>query len=649
MHKISKFRILINHVFLMHLKLIKNLKIRQMRQLLYITTLLFILTSCKDYLEVKTQSSFSDDVIFSDPTLTQGAIMGIYNVIGDNNSYRNRLWLHMGINTDTEFRPGASGTTPTTSVKSDDLIPLYNTNSDLADGYNNEDAANPWSRIYSGIERANLCISGIRKYGNPVEGSVMGDLLGEALTMRAFFYYDLIKWWGDVPFRTEPVNADNLYIGKTPRADIYSQIIDDLGEAEKLMFKAGTDYTNTVKRLSKDAVRGLRARICLSAAGYAMHPDASGQAEIRYTFPDENRRTELYTIARDECKAIISDGTYSLDPSFKNIFYEQCQDIETQGREAIFELPYHLNVRGRMMYWFGLQHAKDPAVNGKYKYVSTTSMGGSVNVMPSFYYDFDDADTRRDVTAQPYTVAPDVNTKSVITQQVSNITNIQLAKWRVEWSNIVVSSTEDGISPIILRYADVLLMYAEADLYLGGTDGKEYFNMVRRRAFGMPINSPSSVDLDLTLDNIKKERAFEFCGENIRKYDLERWGELKSKLDEAKSKMQRLRDGQGEYADVPQSICYKTYTIDPSDGETGLIFYGLNRNETEDKTVTDPNGGWTKIDWTNATSNGNYRLNDTWINSIYLGDPDKRQLLPIMSVIINGSQGKLSNDYGYNN
>ena len=549
----------------------------------------------------------------------------------------------MGINTDIEYRPGASGNVLTTSIKADDLIPLYGTNSDLGDGYNNADKANPYTLIYAGIERANLCIAGINKYGSPAEGSVMGHLLGEALTMRAFFYYDLIKWWGDVPFRTEPASANNMYLDKTPRAQIYDRIIEDLGKAETLMFAAGTDQTNTVKRLSKDAVRGLRARISLSAAGYAMHPDANGNAEIRYTNADASRRTELYTIARDECKAIITDGRYILDPSFKNIFYQQCQDIETHGREAIFELPYNMGVRGRNVYWFGLKRALD----NKY---TTIAMGGSVMVFPSFYYDYNDADLRRDLTVQPYQVTVvSVGNTTTIQQTVTNVTNLQLAKWRAEYCSVKISSSEDGVSPIVLRYADVLLMFAEADLYLGGTEGQEYFNKVRRRGFGQPIDAASSIDLPLTLDNLKQERAFEFCGENIRKYDLERWGELKAKMDAAKVKMQHLRDGVGEYADVPNTIYTKPYTLDAKDGELGLTFYGLKRGETDDKTVTDPAGNWTKVSWTNATSTGIVRLNDTWINSIYFGDPDQRQLLPIMSIVLSNSNGMLSNDYGYSN
>jgi len=215
-----------------------------------------------------------------------------------------------------------------------------------------------------------------------------------------------------------------------------------------------------------------------------------------------------------------------------------------------------------------------------------------------------------------------------------------------------ISGTDDGVSPIVLRYADVLLMFAEADLFLNGTEGAEYFNKVRRRAFNLPVNTASPIDLPLTLDNIKQERAYEFCGENIRKYDLERWGQLKAGIDKAETNLRALRDATGNYATVPASICYK-WTVDNTitTGERVLVIYGLQRGENDDKTVTDPTGGWTKKSWTQATTgtapNIEMYLSDGFISHMYFNNPDKRQLLPIMSQIITTSNGKLTNDYGY--
>jgi hypothetical protein len=596
------------------------------------------LSSCDSLLEVPSNSLLSDDMIFSQPDSANKGIVAIYDIIGQNNSYRNRFWLQMGLNTDIEYRSGWSTTLNDTIAvtKSDDYFALYTPTTTVPDGYSNSAADNPWNRLYQGVERSNLAIAGIRKYGKPEAGNDMGHLLGEALTMRAFFYYDLIKWWGDVPAWFKPVDQYSIYLPKTNRDTIYNHIIADLQEASTLLYAPGTKYTNTTKRLSKDAARGLLARICLSAAGYSMRPiDGTDDSEIKITV-SEDRRKELYGIARQACRDIITDGRYSLATNFKDVFYEQCQDIETHGRETIWQLPYYMGVRGRMIYNLGLPRDADGVHN-------KVTIGGQFKVMPNFYYDYDVNDTRRDITVVPYKVTKNATSGLMEQSLSSGVTGFNLGKWRAEWLKTPVAGTDDGVSPIVLRYADVLLMFAEADLYLNGNEGAQYFNQVRQRAMGANYST-----IPLTLDNIKKERAFEFCGENIRKYDLERWGELKAGLDKAKANLAALRDATGDYATVPATIYYK-YSTDNTitTGERVLTIYGLNRGETDYKTVTDPTGGWTKKLWTSAMSSGVYYLSNEFINTLYLQNPDKRQLLPIMYSIMATSNGLLKNDYGY--
>ena len=424
---------------------------------------------------------------------------------------------------------------------------------------------------------------------------------------------------------------------------IYTQIIADLQEASNLMYGPNQNYTQTTKRLSKDAARGMLARIALSAAGYSMRPIAgTDDSEIKITVTTE-KQIELYTIAREACRSIINDGNYSLASSFKQIFYDQCQDVETHGRETIWQLPYNYGLRGRMVYNFGLPRDADNVHN-------KVTIGGQFKILPYLYYDFNTADTRRDITVVPYKVTKN-STLGVMEQSISGgVTGYNIGKWRAEWMKTPISGTDDGVAPIVLRYADVLLMFAEADLFLGGSEGTEYFNKVRRRAFNVDINTTSAYDLPLTMENLKKERAFEFAGENIRKYDLIRWGELKTAIDLAKIKLANLRDAQGEYADVPQTIYYR-YNVDNTitTGERILEIYGMQRGETEVKTSTDPNGNWQKKEWTNATSSSlnEYYLSDGFINSLYHANPDKRQLLPIMRQITLVSNGLLVNDYGY--
>lgn len=615
-----------------------KLKIKYL--LVWITFSAVLFHSCEKDLDVVSKSSFTDDVIFSDPSLAEGAIMGIYNIIGETRSYITRLWPFMGMGTDIEYRPGATSTTVLTSSSGLDLIPWYDTDSNLPDGFNNA-SDDPWSVVYMGIERANLCISGLEKYGDKNDPAIR-HLLGEALTLRAFYYNDLIKWWGDVPARFEPINLETLYLPKTNRDTIYNRIIEDLKTAIPLMNSAGLQYTGTTKRLSKEAARALRARIALAAAGYSMRPVGTNDSQIIISV-SEQRRRELYEIAREECRAIIESGIYSLDKSFKNIFYEECQDIESQGREAIFQLPFNFGVRGHLLYVLGLRREADgnSATTAKHNSVSIECY---FRIIPSFFYDFDKNDTRRDVSVAPYAVKKSL-VDGVMEQTLEGVTLFNFAKYRAEWYKGKLTGSSDGISPIVFRYADVLLMFAEADLFLGGNEGAEYFNQVRRRAFGVDIFSGSAHDLPLTLENIQQERAFEFVGENVRKYDLIRWGLLKTKIDEAKQNMRDLRNGSGKYADVANSVIYyKHEIIDKTDGERGLIVYGLNRGEHEDKQATDPSGGWKQKTWVNAND-----LSDIYIDNIVHGDPDKRQILPIMNIVIVNSQGALSNDYGYNN
>ena len=130
---------------------------------------------------------------------------------------------------------------------------------------------NAYAKFYEGIERANLAIEGIRQYGDIENNPNMAHLLGEALTLRAVIYNDLIKAWGDVPARFEPNTAENLYKPRTNKDVIYKQLLADLKEAEDYCYWPNENgITSTTERVSKSFVKGLRARIALYAGGYGL-------------------------------------------------------------------------------------------------------------------------------------------------------------------------------------------------------------------------------------------------------------------------------------------------------------------------------------------------------------------------------------------
>jgi len=249
-----------------------------------------LLGSCNDTLDTPAKSAMEESVVFSTPILAEGAVMGIHQSFGETNSYRGRFLPFYGLNTDIEWYNSSENTTDDRA-----LLTAYDpkaTNSQM----NTTD--NVWAKMYEGVERANLCIQGLRTYGDVTNNKVLAQLLGEALTLRALIYADLVKAWGDVPARFQPVAKMEVYIAKSDRDVIYKQIIADLGEAEDLVaWPNETTVTQSVERVNKAFVKGLRARICLAAAGYSQRPDGV----IRRSTDPELTVEKLYPIVKQEC------------------------------------------------------------------------------------------------------------------------------------------------------------------------------------------------------------------------------------------------------------------------------------------------------------------------------------------------------------
>ena len=139
-----------------------------------------------EVLDAPTQSSYADNIVFSNYTTAEYNIFSIGEVCGHTDSYRGRLHLFYGTNTDLELYNAASNGLAKGS-DADDRIRMAEYNDYTGNGQNNK-PTNAYNEIVAGIERANLCIAGLRAYGNVAADKDMAYLLGEALTYRAFFY-----------------------------------------------------------------------------------------------------------------------------------------------------------------------------------------------------------------------------------------------------------------------------------------------------------------------------------------------------------------------------------------------------------------------------------------------------------------------------
>jgi hypothetical protein len=356
-----------------------------MKKIIYsflLTLTLGFISSCDDLLDAPSKSAMDEAVIFSTPVLAEGAVAGIIQSFCETNSYRGRYLVYYGINTDCEVTNSLRNTT-------DDKARLANYDTNVANSQMN-DANNVWAKLYEGIERANLAIRGLRTYGNVENNKQLAQILGEVLTLRAVVYSDLLKAWGDVPARFEPVNSETVYLPKSDRDVIYKQLLADLEEAAGLVaWPNEIVVTKSTERVNKAFVKGLRARLALAAGGYSQRADG-----VRLSTDSDLAPAKMYAIAKKECLDVINSRTCTLIPSFEEVFKTLCGEKCVAGLESLWEIPFSEG-RGRVIFDLGVRHTTTDNYTKQNK-------GGTNGPNPIMYYEYDANDTRRDVSCVPY-------------------------------------------------------------------------------------------------------------------------------------------------------------------------------------------------------------------------------------------------------
>ncbi|HRV56268.1 MAG TPA: RagB/SusD family nutrient uptake outer membrane protein, partial [Mangrovimonas sp.] len=294
-----------------------------MKKIIYLLGIMAMVTLTSCDLDTPAQSTLEESIIFSTPGLAIDAVDGIKEPFGQTNSYRGRFIPWYGMNTDVEWNNNGQ------NYATSDQYDLVNYDPKSVNSQMNTDN-NAWAQMYASIERANIVIRGIRTYGNPIPGSEMGELLGEALTLRAIVYADLTKAWGDVPARFEPITGETVFLPKSSRDVIYKQLLADLDEAADLVpWPNESILSSSVERVNKAFVKGLRARIALIAGGYQQYPDG-----IRLSTDPDLSRNAMYTIALNECLDVINSGTAHLESTFETLWRKVCLEDTSAGGEA---------------------------------------------------------------------------------------------------------------------------------------------------------------------------------------------------------------------------------------------------------------------------------------------------------------------------
>lgn len=617
------------------------------------------LNSC-DFLKSESPSAMDAQGVYSNAMFTRQAIAGIYETFGQDRSYRNRLATgYIGLNTDAEFCTKGS------CVWADySLTPAW------------DDISRNWNYFNVATERCNNAIEGLEQYGDIQNNATMRAYLGEVYFLRAFLYLEMVKIWGEVPARWESLtkNPDGVNQGLVYRNDIYEHNRADLKKAiEYLPWAALSevgDMKNNTGRASKGAAYAMLMRNNMYYAGMSVHrddmPGLTGKTDFTPDFNvDLQKQAELYAEVVEAMQMLEAFEPYKLLENFVDVFKTVCEDKTTYTEsEVMWEIPFANAGRGQFLQ-YNCPKSADALLGLK------NNDNGSTNsiqtIVPTLYYEFEDGDVRRDITMVPFQWIYDNGTKynsdlakvqeafpladgkiKFLYQKVQPTGDWYLGKYRVEWMARKRGGNDDGVNYPVIRYADCLLLGAEAALYLNNAEAVTWFNRVHQRA-GLAAKG------SITLDDIKAERRFELTGEYQRRWDLIRWGELKETMEATAAKLTEMDRHEGIFEGLGDTIYYKYREIVPEDKLTydanvkGYVIdsvWGLKPGETG----TCPYAGqpgWVKKNMYESSggrelSEANYRLYD-FAHPNYL---NWHQYYPIFNTILSAST-TLKNSYNY--
>lgn len=528
--------------------------INQIGRVSLLVMMMSLILSCKDFLTVPSQGTVSSDNFYQDVSQARMAVYGVYRMLADRALYADKLPSYFHMETDESRIPWSTSNNSKNDWRA---VAQYGQRVDTPE------LKDLYVAYYKLIERANDCIDNIPQMSiwisengfetdAPSEDlSILRRLYAEAIFIRAIAYNDLIGFFGDVPFKTKSSAAgDNFDLSRDSRDIIYDQIISEMESVVDWLPWFGE--CTLEERITRGAAKGLLARIALRAAGCSLRWDLSTYSESSLRLearPDSmTRNPELYEIARRHTWDVISSGRHHLNPDFKDVFVSLLNsELDGEYGERMFEVGVYKSEEGGGT----IASYNSP----KIAYNEENNLGegkGYVNALPSLYYAYHPDDTRNAVTNCMYEIN---NEGKIIPTKLSAMT---AGKWRRWWINTPARSRlYTDVNWCMLRYSDVLLMFAEADWWLSNNGNRlgttcspealDAFNQVRRRAFGVDMNTPSEYDVDqLTFNDIVDERSFELAHEGIRKWDLFRWNLMKQKLQETRLALDAIR--QNTYA-----------------------------------------------------------------------------------------------------
>ena len=443
--------------------------------------------SCKpEYLEVVPRGSLTADNFYKTAEHAELATNAVYNVM---RRWEVTVFAYLGC-TDILSDDADKGSEPNDALF---ILEMDNLTFDAG----NLAPLSCWDGYYRAIYRANIAIQKIPAI--EMDAKLRARYVAECQFLRAHFYFNLVRWFGDVPLVLTPLSPDEFKLTRTSSAEVYKQIIKDLTESIAVLPEKSQYPSADLGRVARGAARGLLAKVYLTTKDYA-------NAE-KYALEVIN--SNEYTLLSDYTKIFLPEG----ENSSESLFEIQCT---AKAERQTFDAPYD----------GGSQFNEVQGVRG------SPNLGWGFNrPSNSFILEFESGDPRRDASIlYEGEVLPD---GSAIVEKNPNLFNARFNQ--KAWTPAHVGFNYNGPGNIrILRYSDVLLIAAEAMNENGKTGSAlAQLNAVRKRARG--TNTNILPDVTLT-DKVKlreaiwHERRVELGMEQQRWFDLVRTGQAEAAL-----------------------------------------------------------------------------------------------------------------------
>lgn len=444
--------------------------------LIAIAFLGFSFSSCSDFLEQNPQTDLSENDFYKTADDIASAVNGAYSSLQESDIYGN--WYVFGEIPSDNTRNQLSGSVTTQNEFDQFYIDTQNSM-----------IANFWKAAYKVINRTNTVLGRID--GIEINAELANRYKLECKFIRALMYFNLVRVYGDVPLVLKEISISESYeILREPKENVYNQIIADLKEAQGLPVSYSTAEDG---RATQGAAKALLADVYMTLHKY----------------------TEAETILAE----IINSGRYSLLENtpgslnidgYKNVF----SPVNHNSKEGIFEIQF---LKGG--YGEGSNYANNFAPeNSGTNVVAVGGTGGNNIPEMDIYNAYEEGDLRRDFSMSLGYYDNRKNNEWVESRYVC------------KFMDVPYQNNDASNNYPVIRYADIILMYAEALNQNGKTaEACKYLNMTRRRGFGYQTTETSPVDLQTTDKAqfalmVEQERRVELAFENHRWFDLIRTG-----------------------------------------------------------------------------------------------------------------------------